>query len=277
MLQISVSEKCADDGNSSESNTITLVQTALEPTADINRLEKHCHELKHTLEGVQTEIVKILWEKKACCEENCVLKHKIEELSKCLPRTLDDNGSDAENSVSQLTSSISDVTPLFYTQKLNIEQHITAHSTSYQLFPNKDKNDNGSFTLENLSEFSFELIDSPPMPVFINKAGCWNWNHKLNFGSPTKDGSDRGVTNQSETNPFQEGETGRSKLFKELSEFKEKCSELEKSLELMRVEFEKCEDYWQGKLNEERAFFDQVCSQTFHPVCDTFYINLFYK
>ena len=37
----------------------------------------------------------------------------------------------------------------------------------------------------------------------------------------------------------------------------QKNKELEESLDLMRQEFEEMENYWQGKIEEERAFFDK--------------------
>ncbi|XP_053984065.1 blastoderm-specific protein 25D [Hylaeus volcanicus] len=37
----------------------------------------------------------------------------------------------------------------------------------------------------------------------------------------------------------------------------EQCVELERSLELLKVEYEECEDYWAAKLEEERQLFEQ--------------------
>lgn len=44
---------------------------------------------------------------------------------------------------------------------------------------------------------------------------------------------------------------------KEIATIKEQCSDLEKSLSLMRDEYERCEDYWAGKLDEERQLAEQ--------------------
>ncbi|XP_071454569.1 ninein-like protein isoform X2 [Hetaerina americana] len=44
---------------------------------------------------------------------------------------------------------------------------------------------------------------------------------------------------------------------KEKGALVEQCKELERSLELMNVEYEKCEDYWQQKLEEERNFYEE--------------------
>ncbi|KAK9877002.1 hypothetical protein WA026_016029 [Henosepilachna vigintioctopunctata] len=42
----------------------------------------------------------------------------------------------------------------------------------------------------------------------------------------------------------------------------EKCSELENCIDLLKNEYEKCEDYWANKLDEERQIFEQEQSQS---------------
>lgn len=43
----------------------------------------------------------------------------------------------------------------------------------------------------------------------------------------------------------------------EKNELTAKCAELENCIELLKNEYEKCEDYWASKLEEERQMFDQ--------------------
>ncbi|XP_014467588.1 PREDICTED: blastoderm-specific protein 25D isoform X2 [Dinoponera quadriceps] len=43
----------------------------------------------------------------------------------------------------------------------------------------------------------------------------------------------------------------------EKKQLTERCSELERSLDLLRTEYEECEDYWAAKLEEERQLFEQ--------------------
>lgn len=43
----------------------------------------------------------------------------------------------------------------------------------------------------------------------------------------------------------------------ELTKLKNRNQELESSLDLMRKEYEDCEDYWQGKLSEERQLYEE--------------------
>ncbi|XP_030759348.1 blastoderm-specific protein 25D isoform X2 [Sitophilus oryzae] len=46
------------------------------------------------------------------------------------------------------------------------------------------------------------------------------------------------------------------KMEEENQELSAKCTELEDCVELLRNEYEKCEDYWQTKVDEERQFFE---------------------
>lgn len=290
-----------EEGSGSYATTLatetTEVQTSLETTTDVNRLEKHCYELRHTLENVQGEIIKILSEKKACCEENCVLKQRIEELSKRLPKSLNDDTHNTDISSGPLTYTVTNVPinsleiskfePVCCDNVKDSPKNVAlkcfpfmnrkqSNSDSpYCLFPTKDKKDNGTFKFENLSQFAFELsqslsdtnliidpfseLESKPLSPCLSEIECVSVNRKLDFTcNDTKSDSSSVVINnvEQQTSTVQDNET--VKLAKEIGELKEKCTELETSLELMRVEYEKCEDYWQGKLNEERAIFDQV-------------------
>ncbi|KAK4875691.1 hypothetical protein RN001_012113 [Aquatica leii] len=52
------------------------------------------------------------------------------------------------------------------------------------------------------------------------------------------------------------------KYIKENEELVSKCSELENCIELLRTEYERCEDYWASKLDEERQMFEQEQNQS---------------
>lgn len=47
-----------------------------------------------------------------------------------------------------------------------------------------------------------------------------------------------------------------NKLEQENKELNVKCTELENCIDLLRNEYEKCEDYWQNKVDEERQLFE---------------------
>ena len=73
-----------------KNNTVPLfvngtISNPKENAKDVERLEKHCRDLKSQLDVVKVEIVKILSEKKACSKENCALKNHISDLKNRLP------------------------------------------------------------------------------------------------------------------------------------------------------------------------------------------------
>lgn len=282
----------------------TEVQTSLENVTDVNLLEKHCHELRHTLDNVKDEILNILSEKKACTEENCTLKKKIEDLSRRLPKSLSEEPRSLENPSGPLTYTITDVPKIQPESKylepvicdnvkdspqnvalkcfpfMNRTQKIT--DSPYCLFPTKDKQDSNAFKFENLSQFAFELSQSlsdpnievdpfsnlgckPLTPPCLNESDSVSdvsVNRQLDFDEmKCGDEKEAAISRSEVTTTTAEAETlveRVERLTKENQELREKCAELEAGLEMMRVEYEKCEDYWQGKLNEERAIFDQV-------------------
>lgn len=281
----------------------TEVQTSLENVTDVNLLEKHCHELRHTLDNVKDEILNILSEKKACTEENCTLKQKIEDLSRRLPKTLSEEPRSLENPSGPLTYTITDVPKIQSESKylepvnydiakdspqnvalkcfpfMNRTQKIT--DSPYCLFPTKDKQDSNAFKFENLSQFAFELSQSlsdpntevdpfsnlgckPLSPPCLNEtdaASDASLIGQLDFGEMKCSDEKKAAISRGEVTTTLAAEMLEERverLTKENRELREKCTELEAGLEMMRVEYEKCEDYWQGKLNEERAIFDQV-------------------
>ncbi|KAG5867823.1 hypothetical protein JTB14_028228 [Gonioctena quinquepunctata] len=59
-----------------------------------------------------------------------------------------------------------------------------------------------------------------------------------------------------QTDPLFSFEEKINELENENRELCTKCSELENCVELLRNEYEKCEDYWQSKVDEERQMFE---------------------
>lgn len=81
-----------DDGSMSKVTSFPFPHTAvsstlngiitepLDNTKDVEQLEKHCRDLKSQLDLVKIEILKIISEKRACSKENCALKIHISDL-----------------------------------------------------------------------------------------------------------------------------------------------------------------------------------------------------
>uniref|UniRef100_A0AAR5PKX2 EF-hand domain-containing protein n=1 Tax=Dendroctonus ponderosae TaxID=77166 RepID=A0AAR5PKX2_DENPD len=72
----------------------------------------------------------------------------------------------------------------------------------------------------------------------------------------TKRAISRPVAQQGCQTDVDEVEATVRRLEQENRDLVAKCTELDDCVELLRTEFEKCEDYWQSKVNEERQLFD---------------------
>ncbi|PSN57236.1 hypothetical protein C0J52_05004 [Blattella germanica] len=194
-----------------------MISDNLENAKDVEQLEKHCRDLKSQLDVVKIEIVKILSEKKACSKENCALKNHISDLKNQLP-TDDSSLHTAENECSQVVSSI---------------------------LGNKNE------TIESISQ-------KRPMTLNIGaetetKEVCGVVSDSIN-SSVVGDNPSKIQALEEMSQKLKEEEERHKK---EITTVKERCSELENSLELLRQEYEKCEDYWANKLEEERHLYDQ--------------------
>lgn len=181
---------------------VSLVPGDESPSVDnpaVEQLQQHCRVLETQLDNVKVEIVKILSEKRACSEENCVLKKRVYDLSNQLPAS--DSGTHSS------TTCVS-----------NIEFFPSLHT-------------NTTLTQVHSAFAEIRRVDK-----------CV------------------GTTSDDESNSMEDGRKAAAILQVnelEISTLKDRCSDLEKSLSLMRDEYERCEDYWAGKLDEERQLAEQ--------------------
>ncbi|XP_044753450.1 girdin [Coccinella septempunctata] len=65
-------------------------------------------------------------------------------------------------------------------------------------------------------------------------------------------------------------ETENKNLEEQNKELTNKCTELENCIDLLRNEYEKCEDYWANKLDEERQIFELEQAQSNEKFADVF-------
>lgn len=164
----------------------------------VEQLQQHCRDLETQLDNVKVQIIKILSEKRACSQENCLLKKRVSDLCNHLP-----------------DSSL----------------EILAVPPSVQ----------GSSTIDK-SASPAETICAQPSNLKEDKAVS------------TSDD----VTSPIIPNMLEEKIKHMEKLHaNEMAALRDRCSDLEKSLSLMRDEYERCEDYWAGKLDEERQLAEQ--------------------
>lgn len=56
----------------------------------------------------------------------------------------------------------------------------------------------------------------------------------------------------------------------EINQLKNKCAELENCIDLLKNEYERCEDYWASKLDDERQMFEQEQNQSSEKLTELF-------
>ncbi|XP_029179085.1 CAP-Gly domain-containing linker protein 1 [Nylanderia fulva] len=90
------------------------------------------------------------------------------------------------------------------------------------------------------------LRDYPPRKEEHSVDQCKNNKEKINSSSIT------------EAENIPKSVMTKIELFEiEKKQLIERCQELERSLDLLKAEYEECEDYWAAKLEEERQLFEQ--------------------
>nr|CAD7202232.1 unnamed protein product [Timema douglasi] len=224
-------------------------------TKDVEQLEQHCRNLKTELDQVKIEIVKILTEKKACSRENCALKNHISELRNKFPihsvsnvvktNSLTSSEVQAKDMNSSLVGIILEGSVPDCVEAKDVWKRCSKGSigkTDYVV-----RQDDGEVkrlvALEGseLCKESF-LVDQVQ---FIT--------NETNFTKADKSTVTEEVRELTERLTVAEQSHAEVLL---------RCKDLESSLELLRQEYEKCEDYWAEKLDEERRLFDQEQAMT---------------
>lgn len=172
----------------------------------VQQLQQHCKDLETQLENVKVQIVKILSEKRACSQENCILKKRICDLRNQLP----------------------DTTLNFHVSSPPCESVVDLNNDAEKTCGDQD----GSHCHQpsRLTEESINATDSAIVKDFESESKCL-LEEKL--------------------------KTLQAQHDSEISALRNQCSDLEKSLSMMRDEYERCEDYWAGKLDEERQLAEQ--------------------
>lgn len=234
-------------------------------------------ELKGVLGRIKKELANIVTEKKNDCTlDNCVLKNQILEVICRVDMNVPSNSvsKEAESAKSlaneleaedeeRTTESRRD----FVTSKLDKSKVDKKTTGGDDIVQNIDKNFNNLDTKCVSKNKMTSLRDYPPRRdegvsdqskterdksnVFYNlRQPLSNDKSEANKCDNTKDSKEFDRI----TEILQEVE---EKHFGEKKQLTERCAELERSLDLLRTEYEQCEDYWAGKLEEERQLFEQ--------------------
>jgi len=252
-----------DDGNMSRVTSFPFLHTPvpstlngmindpLDNTKDVEQLEKHCRDLKSQLDLVKIEILKIISEKKACSKENCALKIHISDLRNrlhvdevlkdvsCLHLSQADPRLDKCQEVSSVVTEISDASECTRSDNSGdtVNESVSVKQVTLE------------FSTLNGSEMGAAKVDDVPTVVQSNKKHTEELvtykenehNERENFNLPEKSSEhNNGVKYSASSLVLQTDDSSKTlkteeeKHMKEITDLRERCRELENSLELLR-------------------------------------------
>eukprot|EP00094_Tigriopus_californicus_P012704 TCALIF_12281-PA protein Name:"Similar to NINL Ninein-like protein (Homo sapiens)" AED:0.06 eAED:0.06 QI:7/0.87/0.70/0.94/0.87/0.94/17/222/1708 len=197
------------------------------------QLEQHCKNLEGELDHVKDEIIKILSDKTSASKENQSLKHyaKAYELLK-------NENADLKKELAML--------------KLNPPKSpsLSSGSSRGSIETSTDHHDIDRSSPDGQEFESVTTSSTASSPSTSHKPRI------LSEIPEQPDSLDDDTSDDKRLHLEKELESVKSEQVKEREAWSTKISQLEESLELMRSEFENMEDYWQGKLDEERQFYE---------------------
>lgn len=215
---------------------------------------------------MQQEILKLLSEKRACSEENCALKIKISELMKHL------RSSEAKNvldkSVQSSMETIGTDGNAYWTRQASSEE--SSRSETLKADSPVLEEDTALKFIENEREevperhsVRTQTVNTSCSSVFATvseEESEMEWktisNHRKSSGSL---GDDEGVSEESHSSiKFDKLVDDYNRLTQENKTLKEKCDELSSCLNMLRNEYDQCEEYWASKLDDERRLYEEV-------------------
>jgi len=255
-----------DDGNISKVTSFPFLHTSvpsslngmipncLENAKDVEQLEKHCRDLKSQLDLVKIEIVKIISEKQACSKENCALKNHISDLKNrlsvdeelkdvsCLQSSQDDSRLDKSQEVSSVLEGTSDAAKCTRTDcsDVALNESVSGKQPQVTLEVSSIKGIvvgavKGDSDMPNLAEGSKGHTEE----LVTDKEN--DSNEKEKFDLPEKSSEHSSGIQSSASSLMLQVEDLPNILkreedthVKEITELKERCCELENSLELLR-------------------------------------------
>ncbi len=233
-------------------------------------LEKQCETLQQRLDQVQKEILKILSEKRACSEENCALKIKISELMKRLP--VSDSAESGKPDLS-LNSSLETIKTEMWSAQAPIENAILSSDQEKRILDDSEalkfvENEyrTGGESLKDIDSpgahsAATQTMDAPCTSMFSTvseEESEMEWktigDERRPNDSVTSDGDESTKSMQDYDKLIQD----YNRLAQENKTLSEKCEELGGCLDMLRNEYDQCEEYWASKLDEERKLFEEV-------------------
>lgn len=228
---------------------------------------------------MQKEILKILSEKRACTEENCALKIKISELMKHLP--VSDSVDMKFSTDTSVHSSLETVKAETWSRTTSLEEPKSnvaefgnlsecafkvdsSLEKSLNISHDQGKDENCKSQENSLSVSSrTRTVDTSCSSIFASVSEEESEMEWKTIGDErrTSDAADEQVDDQQKSfhvHNYNKLVENYNNLKKENKTLKDKCEELESCLDMLRNEYEQCEEYWSSKLDEERKLFEEV-------------------
>jgi len=229
-------------------------------------LEKQCETLQQRLNQVQQEILKLLSEKRACSEENCALKMKISELMKHLPSRDLKKVADKSAHSSMETIRIDGNAPWPHrgssedsskSETLKADSPILEDSAALKYIETERSE------IPEMHSDRTQTVNTSCSSVFATVSEEENemeWKTiSDNCKSSGSLGDDEGISEDSHSSiKFDKLLHDYNRLTQENKTLKEKCNELSSCLDMLRNEYDQCEEYWASKLDEERRLYEEV-------------------
>ncbi|XP_039284024.1 blastoderm-specific protein 25D [Nilaparvata lugens] len=279
---------CNIEVSSPKQLTEMEIQTSIQDSHEVDQLEKHCQELESKLNEVQVKILDILNEKKASDEENLKLREEMGLLRKKIdqsksPTNFNDGIQwDCSLKIEPVAKSEgtleSDVNSDIAIDSQN-SQNNRLDSFSFvkeEITISSNDEQQKVFSFDNLCEYSFKVtpdlgcdndvsfsksIEKPftSSPLCLDTCSSSRVNSELDTENKMNYDDSKIEMIECKSCPDDKtvSEENVNNLLLKNKQLSDRCVELETSLDLMRIEYEKCEDYWQSKLDEERRIFDQ--------------------
>lgn len=198
------------------------------------QLEQHCRNLEGELDHVKDEILKMISDKSSKSRENETLRKYVKAYEEAR----------AENDGLRKEMALLKLAAPPKSPSLSSNSSSSSSSSTHNI--DRSSPDGQEFETTSSSTASSPASGSP---ACLRKTGDDGGDSSVGLSS--EKGSDVEAARQ-------EVEGLRAKLGAEQKASREKISELEESLELMRGEFENMEDYWQ--VSKERTFIKESCS-----------------
>ncbi|XP_065209519.1 ninein homolog [Planococcus citri] len=264
-----------DDIETNGESAKTYDELPLLPEKSADDLEKQCETLQQRLDQVQKEILKILSEKRACTEENCALKIKISELMKRLPVNSSGAEGDKATKADSIHSSLETVkgewsqVPFDEPKNTTMTEFANLSECAFKVDSSLEKSlredldevsqssDKNTLSASSAPTQTVDTSCSSMFATVSEEESEMEWKTIGDDKRPIDDGGEEDKQESIQEQSYNKLVDDYNHLKKENKTLKDKCEELESCLDMLRNEYDQCEEYWSSKLDEERKLFEE--------------------